>query len=337
MIAPFGDRGLPCATSDWLRSRPPSPRPFALVVSFDDPHSICEFARNQPMPYGPPAVAKSPRDNPPLPANHGPAAYEPEALHHERRRGAAMYGTVDYGVEDWRAYRYAYARLVERTDRHVAAVLQALSESGLAEHTIVVYTSDHGDGDASHAWNQKTALHEECARVPLIVRDPRRRTHPSTCSALVTVGLDLLPTMLAAGRQDQADDPDHQAELEGLPGQDLLALLDGGAGHEQVVVQTCFAPPQGDHTTGRALITDRYKYVVYSWGANREQLFDLKADPGEMRNLAAESPYDSVLHDLRARLLAWCLDTQDLTFLKRLVLPPGIASDVHDRIFEFPY
>ena len=52
VVAPFGDRGLAEAASTWLRSRSGKERPFALVVSFDDPHSICEYARHQPMPYG---------------------------------------------------------------------------------------------------------------------------------------------------------------------------------------------------------------------------------------------------------------------------------------------
>lgn len=329
VVAPFGDRGLAAAASGWLRSRVGQERPFALVVSFDDPHSICEFARNQPMPYGDPGPASPTRDLPPLPPNHGPTAYEPEALGHEQRRAAAAYGTSGFGPDDWRRYREAYARLVERADGYVGEVLAALDAAGLAEETVVIYTSDHGDGDASHAWNQKTALFEETCRVPLIVRDPRTPARVGTSSALVSVGLDLLPTLASiAGGSGPVTD--------GTDGLSLRAVLDSGEGHREIVVETCFERPLGSGTTGRAVITARYKYVVYGWGAHREQLFDLTADPGEQRNLAAESAFDTVLDDLRARLVDWCRRTDDTAFLKRLVLPPGTDPALRDEIFAVP-
>lgn len=341
VVAPFGDRGLSEAASTWLRSRPGKERPFALVVSFDDPHSICEYARNQPMPYGGVGPPPPPRDLPPLPRNHGPVAYEPEALRHEQREGAVMYGTATYGPDDWRRYRHAYARLVERADAGVGAVLAALAGAGLADDTVVVYTSDHGDGDASHAWNQKTALFEETCRVPLIVRDPRRAGQVAQSTALVSVGLDLLPTLVSAaggsaparGDETCRGASDHlEPEARGL---DLIGLLDGGPGHREVVVETAFGPAPG--RAARTLVTERYKYVVFGWGAHREQLFDLETDPGEMRNLATESVFDPVLEDLRGRLLDWCRRTDDTRFLKRLVVPADAPPEVHGEIFAVPY
>ncbi|MDN5764361.1 MAG: sulfatase-like hydrolase/transferase [Humibacillus sp.] len=344
VVAPFGDRGLAEAATTWLRLRSAVEAPFALVVSFDDPHSICEYARHQPMPYGEMGESPPTRDLPPLPANHGPTPYEPEALRHEQREAAAMYGTSGYGPDDWRRYRHAYARLVERADAGVGVVLAALEDAGLADDTVVVYTSDHGDGDASHAWNQKTALFEETCRVPLIVRDPRRPEPVATSPALVSVGLDLLPTALSV-----AADEARQAAVQGVPprqgaeehlepadeGLDLMELLDGRPGHREVVVETAFGPTPG--RAARALVTEKYKYVVFGWGAYREQLFDLETDPGEMRNLAMESASDAVLEDLRARLLHWCRSTDDTRFLKRLVLPAGAPPEVHREIFAVPY
>lgn len=324
VVAPFGDRGLAAAASTWLCARTVQKRPFALIVSFDDPHSICEYARNQPMPYGPVDAPPPVRDLPPLPANHSPAAYEPQALRHEQTRAAATYGTCDFGPDDWRRYRHAYAQLVERADANVGAVMTTLEESGLADETVVIYTSDHGDGDASHAWNQKTALFEESCRVPLIVHDPRRRTQPRESSALVSVGLDVLPTLLSVA----------QGAISPTSGVDLL---EDAHSRDELVVETEFQSPAGAGTAGRALVTDRYKYIVYGWGVNREQLFDLENDPGEIRNLAAESAADELLDSLRRRLLDWCLDTQDTRFLKRLVLPLHTPPEVHDLIFAIPY
>lgn len=355
VVAPFGDRGLAATAADWLAARRDSERPFALVVSFDDPHSICEFARRQPMPYGEVSLPGDPRSMPPLPANHGPHAYEPEALRHEQARASASYGTGGYTADDWRAYRRAYAELVERADANVGLVLDALEGAGLAEDTVVVYTSDHGDGDASHRWNQKTALFEETCRVPLLVRDPRvAEGQVAESSALVSVGLDLLPTCLAVagagpGAVDepvdgQVDESEDDSEVRSAVawsstrGHDLSPLLRGGAPcRDELVVETTFERPAGAGTSARSLVTDRYKYVLYGWGACREQLFDLVDDPGETRNLAAESAFDAVLEDCRHRLLRWCRSTGDSAFLKRLVLPAGTPQDVRDAIFEIPY
>jgi len=331
VVAPFGDRDLVAAASSWLRGRSAQQRPFALVVSFDDPHTICEYARHQPMPYGQVPEPPPPRERPPLPRNHFRTAYESEALRHEQQRAAAGYGTAQFTPDDWRGYRHAYARLVERVDAGVGALLDVLDDVGLAGETLVIYTSDHGDGDASHQWNQKTALFEETCRVPLIVRDPRAETRGVTCDALVSVGLDLLPT---ARRLAQ---PERDADEPAAGGRDLVAVAAGGAGHEEVVVETTFERPVGAGTAGRALIEPRYKYVVYGWGAHREQLFDLVDDPGELRNLAAEAAFDPVLDRMRARLLAWCRRTGDTDFCKRLVLPADVDPQVHAEIFAVPY
>lgn len=328
VIAPFGDRGLAEASAAWLAARADADRPFALVVSFDDPHSICEYARRQPMPYGEVEPPPSVRDLPPLPANHAPVPYEPEALRHEQRQAAHVYGTSGYGPDDWRRYRHAYARLIERTDSHVGIVLDALAAAGLADDTVVLYTSDHGDGDASHAWNQKTALFEESCKVPLIVRDPRRGEGAAETSALVNIGLDLLPTLVSIAGGEKPD---------ALAGLDLTPVAAGGDGHDQIVVETSFDTPPGTRTAARTVITHRYKYVVYGWGAHREQLFDLHADPGERCNLAEESASDPVLEDFRRRLLDWCVETNDTRFLKRLKLPADADQGVHDRIFAIPY
>jgi len=327
VLRPFGDRGLAEAGARWLTSRGARTRPFALVVSFDDPHTICEYARNQPMPYGP--VTPVPvRRSPPLPPNFGSHPYEPEALRHEQAVQAAMYGTAAWGPDDWRRYRHTYARLVERADAAIGTVLDALDAAGLADTTLVAFTSDHGDGDAAHAWNQKTALFEEAVRVPLILRPPGGLPAARTSSALVSVGLDLLPTLCAAAGTEAP---------AGLPGIDLTAARQAGSGHDHVVVETRFERPSPPLTEGRALITDRWKYTVYSWGRWREQLHDLRDDPGETRNLAEEEAYDAVREQMRERLLQWCLRTGDAGFLKKLVLPASAGTSMHDGIFAVPY
>ncbi|WP_336644430.1 sulfatase family protein [Microbacterium sp. USHLN186] len=326
VLHPFGDRGLADAAVEWLRGRGDAPRPFLLFASFDDPHSVCEYARRQPMPYGdvdPGAV----RDAPPLPANFEPAPFEPEAVRFEKHAAQQTYGTAAYTPEEWRLYRAAYRRLVERTDAQLGRILDALDESGLTESTLVVFTSDHGDGDGAHRWNQKTALFEECVRVPLFVSGPG--VMPGERSEPVSAGLDVLPTLLEAAG---ADVPPH---LRGR----ALALGPGEAAsdHRVIGVETRFERSDPPLTRGRAVYRGRYKYAVYSWGRHREQLHDVIADPGERRNLAVESAFDAVLEQMRACLLQWCLDTDDREFLKLVPLPADAAPGTQERIFAIPY
>lgn len=325
VLHPFGDRGLADAAAKWLRRRAEAHRPFLLFASFDDPHSVCEYARRQPMPYGdvdPGAV----RDAPPLPANFDPAPFEPEAVRFEKHAAQQTYGTAEYTAEEWRLYRAAYRRLVERADAQLGRILDALDESGLADSTLVVFTSDHGDGDAAHRWNQKTALFEECVRVPLVVSGPG--VIPGERNEPVSAGLDVLPTLLdAAG----AELPSH---LRGR----ALPLGAGAEASDRIIgVETRFERSDPPLTRGRAVYRGRFKYTVYSWGRHREQLHDLVDDPLEQRNLAVESAFDPLREEMRACLLTWCAQTDDREFLKLLPLPGAADSTLRDKIFAVPY
>lgn len=326
VLRPFGDRGLADACADWLAERRDAAQPFLLVASFDDPHTICEYARRQPMPYGD-VDPGDPRDAPPLPANFEPAPFEAEAVRFEKHAAQQVYGTAKYTAEDWRSYRAAYRRLVERADAYLGRLLAALDEAGLTESTLVVFTSDHGDGDGAHRWNQKTALFEECVRVPLFVRGPG--VVPGARHELASIGLDLLPTLLATAGAPTPDD------LRGarLP----LGTGESSATDRVIAVETRFERADPPLTRGRALYRGQYKYTVYSWGRHREQLHDLRADPGEQRNLAVESAFDSVREEMRAALLNWCRQTDDRDFLKLVPLPAGTPGAVHDEIFAVPY
>ena len=326
VLRPFGDRGLADACAEWLHARADAEQPFLLVASFDDPHTICEYARRQPMPYGD-VEPGDPRDAPPLPVNFEPAPFEPEAVRFEKSAAQQVYGTDGYTHEDWRAYRAAYRRLVERADAYLGRLLDALDEAGLTESTLVVFTSDHGDGDASHRWNQKTALFEECVRVPLIARGPG--VVPGARAGLASVGLDVLPTLL---REAGARRP---AGIHGMPLP--LGQQDPVAPDRVIAIETRFERADPPLTRGRALYRGPYKYTVYSWGRHREQLHDLRADPGEQRNLAVESAFDSVREEMRAALLSWCRQTDDRDFLKLVPLPAGTPDAVHDEIFAVPY
>ncbi|HUS48049.1 MAG TPA: sulfatase-like hydrolase/transferase [Phycisphaerae bacterium] len=303
-ICPFGDDVLAEACAKFLGRK--HDRPFFLVASFDNPHNICEYARNMPLPWGAIGDAPPPQDCPNLPANFAIPPYEPEAIRVEQRADHNIYPTVAFTEDDWRRYRWGYCRLIEKVDAEIARVLDALRAGGLEDRTLVIFSSDHGDGHAEHQWSQKSVLYEAEVRVPLTVSFKGvslaggvDRTH------LVSNGLDLLPTLCDyAGAQPPA----------GVQGRSLRPLIEGGhtpSWRDGLVVETVFDGTRGYRTQGRMVRTDRYKYVAYDWGRCREQLFDLQADPGEMVNLAVEAGRRELLADLRNRLAGWCRTTDD--------------------------
>jgi len=304
-LAPMGDPGLTDACVEYLRQAPDD-KPFLLVASFDNPHNICEYARNQGLPWGPvpdPALA----DCPTLPPNHGIPPFEPQALRVYQSFGPQWYPMKDASPEEWRRYRHAYCRMVERVDAQIGRVLEALREAGLEENTLVVFSSDHGDGYGEHQWNQKSVLYEASVRIPLLVQWKGTLPAGGVSDALVSNGLDLLPTLCDLGDVAAPDD---------LAGRSLRPLLESGtpAGwRDHLVVETLLDHSRGTsfETHGRAVVSQRYKYALYNWGRNREQLFDLDSDPGEMSTLADSRRHAETLEHHRRLLLDWCAATGD--------------------------
>jgi len=286
--------------------------PFLMVAGFDNPHNICEWARSENLPWG--DIPDRPtEDCPNLPDNFAIPPFEPEVIRWIQARAPRFYPTVDFSPEDWRHYRNAYYRMIEKVDFEIGRILEAIQQKGLWENTLIVFTSDHGDGHGAHHWNQKSILYEEVIRIPLMVSFPGK-TREGVCdnSHLVSNGLDLLPTLCDIAGIPAPDD---------LPGYSLRPLLEQEAAdcswREELIIESW--PFQGDpgETLARAVLTEDYKYAIYSWGRYREQLFDRKKDPGEMVNLAVNSRYHTVLEDHRERLRGYCESTGD-DFIKSI-------------------
>jgi arylsulfatase A-like enzyme len=281
--------------------------PVFLFASFVNPHDICQVARHQSLPQGPIEPPASGAECPNLPYNFAEPAFGPEILHFVRLHSPRIYPTVDFTDDDWRRLRWGYYRLIEKVDGEIERLLEALRASGREEDTLVLFTSDHGDGHGAHRWNQKTALWEEEIRVPLIASGKGVAVGGRTEARLVSNGLDLLPTVCDYARVEVPD---------GLPGHSLRPLLEDReveTWRQDLVVetQTSMGEGPGGPALGRAVVGERYKYSVYAMGRWREQLVDLQTDPGEMVNLAVERRWESVLQACRKRLRNWCEETGD--------------------------
>jgi arylsulfatase A-like enzyme len=303
-LCPTNDALVPEVSTDYFKTD--REKPFFLFASFINPHDICQVARNQDLPQGP--VSSVPLDQcPGLPENFAIPPYAPDALQYLRRVAPRIYPTLDWTDDQWRHFRHAYFRLVEKVDSEIVRLLDGLEASGKADNTVVIFTSDHGDGHGAHHWNQKTALWEEEIRIPMIISEPGQTGGRVENGRLVSNGLDLLPTVCDYA---SADCP------EGLDGLSLRPLVRGDepdTWRNEVVVETQinFGDGPGGPSYARALVTEQYKYSVYLMGRNREQLVDIVEDAGEMVNLAAESRHQDTLQSCRDRLRAWGESTGD--------------------------
>jgi choline-sulfatase len=298
----FNDGATPSFCARFIKQNVDDP--FLLVASFLNPHDICEWARGEPLKMDTLPPAPPPDQCPELPTNWAIPAFEPPIVREQQKVSPRTYPTVNWGPGQWRQYRWAYFRLVEKVDANIGQVIAALEKYDVAKDTVIVFTADHGDGDASHHWNQKQVLYEESARVPLIVAR-LGKWKPRTDDALVCNGIDMIPTLCGfAGIRPTFN----------YKGQDLSRRIADPAvpSRDALIVETDFADNETLlNISGRAVITKDFKYIVYSKGEPREQLTELATDPGERFNQAVNPAYKAKLGELRSMLREWCRENGD--------------------------
>lgn len=311
--------------SNFLLHRKSDKKPFLLFLSFINPHDICYDAIRFGWPDS--LLAKqAPQDLiqalqipngiskkeffakycPPLPANHQPMFGEPYTVDSLiNLRDFREDVREKWTDEDWRLHRWAYDRLTEQSDSLIGEVLSALKKSGLMKNTIVIFTSDHGDNDASHKLDHKTFFYEEASRIPFIFAYPWMKEKGRVDSLhLVSNGLDLLPTLC---------DLTGVKPPSGLSGRSLELLL------EDKPTKNWPNHIFMENQLGYLIHTMRYKYELDNKDGNKlRQVFtDLKVDPGETCNMINDSKYAGIISQLRGELLA------HLAKLKIKIIPPG--------------
>lgn len=277
-------------------------KPFFLVVSFINPHDICLLAGEDSPLLADVWKTYGPRDGaevPPLPANYGPTAGQPDSIGRRPRHEA-------WDQDHWRRYRYAYYRMVEDVDRQVGQVLETLRQAKQEENTVVVFTSDHGEGLGSHRWTGKMMYYEEEAAVPLIISwrgvTPAGRIDREH---LVST-LDVLPTICDyAGISGPA----------AMRGASLRAVIEKPetAGHEFVVSEMA-GGAAGGLERSFMVRTKQYKYMLFPGAERGEMLFDLQADRGEMKNRSGEASLASELKRHRELLAQWNKTTEEAKY-----------------------
>ena len=200
---------------------------------------------------------------------------------------------------DWADY-YASISLL---DVQIGRLLQALDESRAASNTVVAFIGDNGYMMGSRGWNGKVVPYEESIRIPFLVRAPRIQTTAGTSDAAVS-SLDLPATFLSlAGVPVPA----------GWPGRDLTPLLRGESkGFEDAVCEWSDDQSAQFGDLGyRVLRTSSHKLIRWQRPARPEELYDLKADPRETKNLAEEPSAALIRLRLTRRLNDWMRENED--------------------------
>lgn len=261
-------------------------RPFFLAIGFFRPHTPYVAPREPYFGLYPeremPLVQGVDEDRRDLPAAAlGSAKPEDATMTDDQRRRAAQ----------------AYYASISFMDAQLGRVLDALDRTGLADSTIIVFTSDHGYHMGEHGLYQKRSLFEESARVPLLVVAPGRCRPGSVASAPVSQ-VDIFPTL---------------AELCGvqpprnLQGQSLVPILADpqAAGRGWAVTQVARGAGKAQpRFFGYSLRTPRWRYTEWDEGRRGRELYDHDRDPRELTNLAEVPEHAATVADLSTRLKA---------------------------------
>lgn len=354
------DRDFIAGANAFLRHRPPG-QPFALTIAFNVPHgaaaSTMELRPSDPELYR--TAYRDRLDALPLPLNYvarnliRTPKLPPDVLYAEFRQKG--YNYVDT-PETLRERLVRQAQLITGVDRFVGALRATLASEGLAENTIIVFTSDHGIMNGEWGLGGKALNYEACLRVPLIIYDPRQpEDRRGRRSMALAESVDIAPTLLDYAGIDIPDT---------MQGRSLRPVVEGlvedirEASFAENLWSTYFGNPPIE-----SVRTHEWKYIRYfkndrSLFANvdpknpypvlpeqveayarwltasirgeqpvYEELFHLPSDPQENVNLAGRPAYQAVLERMRAecqRLVT--LAKGDLDTPPATIVVPGIRE-----------
>ncbi|MBT3450144.1 MAG: sulfatase [Bacteroidetes Order II. Incertae sedis bacterium] len=199
-------------------------------------------------------------------------------------------------LDQWKYNRYMrdYLRSVQSVDDNIGRVLDYLDETGLAENTVVVYSSDQGWYLGEHGWYDKRWMYEPSLKTPFIVRWPESVDAGVKNETMVS-NVDFAPTFLdIAGAAIPAD----------MQGKSLIPVLEGGTDltFRDAFYYQYYEYP-GAHCVRRhyGVRTDRYK-LIYFYGIDEWEMFDLQEDPDEVRSVYGSADYADIEAGLKVRL-----------------------------------
>jgi choline-sulfatase len=272
-------------------ARSPDRRPFCMVVSLTHPHDPFAVSQRfwdlyESVAIDPPRFIST------------PAA---DDSHSRRLRFVcAMDETPVTEAQVLRARR-AYYGAISYVDEQFARVVATLRSCGLAEDTIIIMLSDHGEMLGEHGLWYKMSFREGAARIPLIIHAPGRFA-PRRVPQAVSI-VDLLPTLVELGGGAEP--------MVRTDGRSLLPHLRSEDGHDEV-----FGEYLAEGVVAPMMMVRRGRHKFIHSPGDPDQLFDVAEDPGELINLATESGFAGLV----AAFLEEIHRRWDVTELRRKVI-----------------
>lgn len=247
-------------------------RPFLLFTSFSHPHDPYQCLQQHWDLYRHDDISM-PQVSP-IPTNEN----DPYS---ERLR--LQYGLLDFQPTDEqvRVARHAYYGSVSYLDDLVGRVLSVLKKTGLAENTVIVFTSDHGDMLGERGLWYKKSFFEDSCRVPLIISAPMLSQKISQANVSL---VDLLPTLMEIGGDETGINL-----VEDVEGNSLWGLATGDAANWDNPV---YSENLAEGAMAPILMVKQGKMKYVCSGIDPEQLFDLETDPNELTNLIGHPDYE---------------------------------------------
>ncbi len=252
-------------------------RPFFVHAGFYAPHP----------PLNPPASALAPYQGRPLP----PRRFSPDELDHlPRALARTMTALLQTPEDTWNSFRRHFYAMVTHLDHNVGRIVDAIEAAGLAQKTVFVITSDHGDYLGDHNLTGKSGRpYDGALRIPLILSGPGVPSG-KRIEELVEI-VDVMPTLLDLGGLPST---------KGMQGSSLAPVMRGETGRELIYMQAL---------NNRMIRTKTAKYWIDDQG--QEVLFDYRTDPYELRNVAQEDSHAALLNQMRVLLLRKVISARD--------------------------
>ena len=284
---PHATRAYGAAAGDFFADAKESGKPFCLSVYFKAPHKP-----SQPDPFFDDVFKDATFTKP---ANFGRenGAHLPEQAR-SGRQYLSYFNKFGYSTEKkYQAAIRKYYQLVYGVDYAVGMMIEALEKQGLAENTIIIYTSDNGYSNGAHGFGGKTLPYEEASKAPCIIYDPRAPKNKRRTNSLVG-NIDMAPTILKYAGVEIPENMDGVAlidlyEKETMDIREVLPLIQAYGS----------APVQSLTVT-----TKEWKYIYWPYEGRdmkaTEELYHKGEDALEMDNKATNKKYAKVLKKMRA-------------------------------------
>ncbi len=291
--------------TDWLTKERDMEKPFFMYLSHKSVHAMFQPAERHKDVYTNEKIE--------YPDSYADTDENYEGKPDWVREQRNSWHGVDFmyhGRLEFDSFYYKYCETILGVDESIGTVLRTLEENGLDENTLVFYMGDNGFVLGEHGLIDKRHAYEESMKVPLLAYGPGVIKGGRTIEQQVQ-NIDIAPTILAAGGLEKPDNMDGRSFLPMLKGEDME--------WRDIAFYEYYWEKAFPHTpTTFAMRTDQYKFIMYHGVWGDDELYDLRNDANEMKNLFRDPAYKERVDSMRSNIYSWLEDTNGMLIpLKR--------------------